>query len=316
MSRSSLRAQIIFIARSSALFFLLLAGLAASGWSCETKNCAKTGFYRTLNEACEAVRTEIDEEVECLFSGRREACLIDGDPKSCRKVEHSQILSISANNTTKKVVYFSIGGAGLQRFFAAFQTAKGWQVVGELLNWHNPSAGGVASTVRIHRFEAKQLIPGGAPEILFEFSSIGHDVDMGLNRVTQWDHRFLKVCALTPKAFCTEDLPLSIKQKRRILFEEEEKKGNRGSDRYQVELRRSYRWNRGKVTIRSLFEHASGGAALCHFPTGTFSIASLPQQKSGAVNSFRLFCSGDSISTPHSLNLYQTSLSRKERQGV
>ena len=64
----------------------------------------------------------------------------------------------------------------------------------------HPGVGGVDEYVTDIKLEARQLIPGGRPEILFHWTYAGHDSDMELNEMESFDNDYVGVISLEGEA--------------------------------------------------------------------------------------------------------------------
>ncbi|MBI2337022.1 MAG: hypothetical protein HYU97_09735 [Deltaproteobacteria bacterium] len=262
--------------------------------ACELDSCGKSGPHPSLEVACQQVRKLYQkrfsgQEVECNLKGSTEMCDGDGDEATCKPIPNSAIVNLGAEGTLLKAGYFSLG-FNPQLFLMAFQNEKGWKIVGEIFNFYSPGAGGVTSMFRIDQFEAVQLIPNGSKEVLFSYRLFGHDTDMGINRVTEWEDQYLHVCGIdNDTAYCSQRIPIKLQQIRKMLFATEEAELCQGKDKfcdplYRLEVQSNRKWNPDAGTVTLQFKYKLRGIklpreleVLTQNLTGTRPIVSLPR---------------------------------------
>ncbi len=64
----------------------------------------------------------------------------------------------------------------------------------------HPGVGGVDEYVTDIKLEARQLVPGGRPELLFHWTYAGHDSDMEVNEMESFDNDYVGVISLEGEA--------------------------------------------------------------------------------------------------------------------
>jgi tetratricopeptide (TPR) repeat protein len=107
--------------------------------------------------------------------------------------------------------------------FVAIQTAEGWFLLEDSDYIYNPGAFGISAELLTEKFEIKDVIPGGDPELVLVTDQQRYDSDMGINEVEQYQHKTLRVCGLgaSAKPSCAKIL-LSEDASRGVLLDEEE----------------------------------------------------------------------------------------------
>jgi tetratricopeptide (TPR) repeat protein len=112
-------------------------------------------------------------------------------------------------------------------FHLALQTKDGWFLVKEIAYVYNPGAFGISESLSLNKLEFKDILPGGAQELLIEFSHSRGDTDMGLNEFASSNNTSVMVCGVgaSGKPSCTEAFAIEESAERGILSDEEEASG-------------------------------------------------------------------------------------------
>jgi tetratricopeptide (TPR) repeat protein len=105
----------------------------------------------------------------------------------------------------------------------AIQTADGWYLLANTEYVYNPGAFGISASLTIDQFEIKDLVPGGAPELLLVSSLDRSDSDMGINELTSESTTTVLICGVgaSKKPSCAK-ITVKSASERGILLEEEE----------------------------------------------------------------------------------------------
>jgi tetratricopeptide (TPR) repeat protein len=118
-------------------------------------------------------------------------------------------------------------GLGDASYYLAIKTKDGWYVFTDFAYVYNPGAFGIHESLEVTTLEIKDVVPGGAPEIVVRYEHSRGDSDLGLNEYQQDESEMLMVCGVgaSGKPSCVGPQLLSSKSKRDIISAEDEAPG-------------------------------------------------------------------------------------------
>jgi tetratricopeptide (TPR) repeat protein len=158
-------------------------------------------------------------------------------------------------------------------FHLALQTKDGWFLVKEIEYVYNPGAFGISESFILNKLEFKDIIPGGAQELLVEFAYSRNDSDMGLNEYESGTTTLVMVCGVgaSGKPSCTKGFAIAENAERAIISEEEEASGE-----YTHDGLYKFSWSLGYSFSAAGALELSGTASKEMNPAVTASIGSHP----------------------------------------
>lgn len=206
-----------------------LLGIAAVAHSeCVLPQCGKLGPFKDLQVACHRLAamtkgTMSEGDALCHLSTVEQTeeggeC---GLPQRYIARE-SQRKILSGEGPLREVAWFSFGFSP-QVYAVGLRTDRGWHTI-EFTNAYHPGAGGACDALLVQQFETLQLVPGESEEVLLSFEYYSHDIDMGVNRVSEFNYRGTLICGMDGNApYCAVDIPRKYEKARKLLFPSEEK---------------------------------------------------------------------------------------------
>lgn len=146
------------------------------------------------------------------------------DKKSPHRCDDpSSYPSLKIDKTTNALIFaYDEEDEFTKTYVLAIQRGTNWYVH-PLDSEYNPGAFGISESYKIVTFEAKQLIPGGPPELLLRVHHERFDTDMGINEYETSEYRFTSVVSLEKEIpQLVLELETRRKYERDILHAEEE----------------------------------------------------------------------------------------------
>lgn len=101
----------------------------------------------------------------------------------------------------------------------AVRLPDGWYVAEELARAYNPGAFGIFEAIDKATLEVKDVVPGGAPEVVYQYTHHRSDEDAGIAEVETNEGRYLVVCGGSPKPSCVGPLLVGAHDERSVIGE-------------------------------------------------------------------------------------------------